>query len=173
MFMKRHSTFNAMLYKYHVPTWGRRPSAFRFFSAVCNQTRTLRCCVKDGQINICLTSARTCLLWVFNSSSTSTSAASVFVQKQKKKMSIRFCRKSKRGSIISECRLATLSWKGTFHWTINWLKFKQTVQTLIRRRVLRRLIWACIVCQCPSPLHSDVTATRIAGNKQPLPGCVQ
>ena len=25
----------------------------------------------------------------------------------------------------------------------------QTVETLIRRRVLRRLIWDCTVCQCP------------------------
>ena len=25
----------------------------------------------------------------------------------------------------------------------------QTVYTLIRRRVLRRLIWVCTVCQCP------------------------
>ena len=26
---------------------------------------------------------------------------------------------------------------------------KQTVKTLIRRRVLRRLIWFCTVCLCP------------------------
>ena len=27
---------------------------------------------------------------------------------------------------------------------------KQTVETLIRRRVLRRLIWVCTVCLCPT-----------------------
>ena len=26
----------------------------------------------------------------------------------------------------------------------------QTVQTLIRRRILRRLIWVCTVCECPN-----------------------
>ena len=28
--------------------------------------------------------------------------------------------------------------------------YKQTVKTLIRRRVLWRLIWICAVCQCPT-----------------------
>ena len=28
-----------------------------------------------------------------------------------------------------------------------WLNYLQTVETLIRRRVLRRLIWVCTVCQ--------------------------
>ena len=61
-----------------------------------------------------------------------------------------------------------------FHLTLTSLWFKQTVQTLIRRPVLWRLIWVCIVCQCPkcpSPgftdislyqQHSDVTTKRIA-----------
>ena len=45
--------------------------------------------------------------------------------------------------------------------TRNFLQFKQTVQTLIRRRVLWRLIWVCTVCQCqvqvlPS-LHGTLT----------------
>ena len=31
----------------------------------------------------------------------------------------------------------------------NWLNYSQTVKTLIRRRVLRRLIWVCTVCQLP------------------------
>ena len=39
--------------------------------------------------------------------------------------------------------------------TLNFLLFKQTVQTLIRCRVLRRLIWICNVCQCPSPDFTD------------------
>ena len=30
-----------------------------------------------------------------------------------------------------------------------WLNYLQTVETLIRRRVLRRLIWVCTVCQLP------------------------
>ena len=30
-----------------------------------------------------------------------------------------------------------------------WLYYLQTMETLIRRRVLRRLIWVCIVCQLP------------------------
>ena len=42
-----------------------------------------------------------------------------------------------------------------FHLTFNFLLFKQTVQTLIRRRVLRRPIWVCFVCQCPSPGFKD------------------
>ena len=30
-----------------------------------------------------------------------------------------------------------------------WLNYLQTVETLIRRRILRRLIWVCTVCQLP------------------------
>ena len=30
-----------------------------------------------------------------------------------------------------------------------WINYLQTVETLIRRRVLRRLIWVCTVCQIP------------------------
>ena len=37
-----------------------------------------------------------------------------------------------------------------FHLTINFLQFKQTVQTPIRRRLLWRLMWFSTVCQCPS-----------------------
>ena len=32
-----------------------------------------------------------------------------------------------------------------FHLTLDFLQFKQTVQTLIRRRILRRLMWVCSV----------------------------
>ena len=35
------------------------------------------------------------------------------------------------------------------------LSFKQLVQTLIRRRVLRRLIWACTICQYHCPGFTD------------------
>ena len=41
---------------------------------------------------------------------------------------------------------------------LNLLLFKQTVQSLIRRRILRCLIWVCTVCQCskcPSPGFTD------------------
>ena len=46
-------------------------------------------------------------------------------------------------SIVSEYRMGKWSWKELkqFHLTPNFLFFKQTVQTLIRRRVLRRQIW--------------------------------
>ena len=41
---------------------------------------------------------------------------------------------------------------GIFHFYSNFKrKFcKQTVENLIRRRVLRRLIWFCCVCRCPT-----------------------
>ena len=42
-----------------------------------------------------------------------------------------------------------------FYLTLNFLLFKQTVQTLIRRRSLRRQIWVCAVCQYPSPGFID------------------
>ena len=32
---------------------------------------------------------------------------------------------------------------------LNRYSCQQTVKTLIRRRILRRLIWVCIVCLCP------------------------
>ena len=40
---------------------------------------------------------------------------------------------------------------GNFHFYSNFNRpfSKQTVETLIRRRVLRRLIWFCTVCRCP------------------------
>ena len=55
------------------------------------------------------------------------------------------------GSIVSECRLGKWSWTGTwlFHLILNLLLLKKTVQTLIRRRVLWRLIWISTVWQCP------------------------
>ena len=43
-------------------------------------------------------------------------------------------------------------WGGIFHFysTFNRKFCKQTVENLIRRRVLRRLIWFCTVCRCPT-----------------------
>ena len=48
-----------------------------------------------------------------------------------------------------------------------WLTYLQTVETLIRRRILRRLIWVCTVCQLPfygSPDYKGSTATHWAKN---------
>ena len=42
-----------------------------------------------------------------------------------------------------------------FHLNFNFLWFQQTVLTLIRRRVLRRLIWVCTVGQCSNPSFTD------------------
>ena len=42
-----------------------------------------------------------------------------------------------------------------FQLILNFLKLKQTVQTLIRCRVLRCLIFVCTVCQCCSPGFTD------------------
>ena len=41
---------------------------------------------------------------------------------------------------------------GIFHFIQNYNRTfcKQTVETLIRRRVLWRLIWVCVVCLCPT-----------------------
>ena len=40
---------------------------------------------------------------------------------------------------------------GIFHFYINFKRnpFKQTVENLVRRRFMRRLIWCCTVCRCP------------------------
>ena len=63
---------------------------------------------------------------------------------------------STEGSIGSQCR-SVQAWKillngdlRLFPLTLNFLHFTQTVQPLIRRRVLQRLIWVWTVCQCPS-----------------------
>ena len=37
-----------------------------------------------------------------------------------------------------------------FYSNFNITFFQQTVETLIRRRVLRRLIWVCTACLCPT-----------------------
>ena len=45
-----------------------------------------------------------------------------------------------------------------------WLNQLQTVETLIRRRVLRRLIWVCTVCQLPfqgSPVYNGLKQDSI------------
>ena len=41
---------------------------------------------------------------------------------------------------------------GIFHFDSNFKRnfCNQTVENLIRRRILRRLIWFCTVCQCPT-----------------------
>ena len=41
---------------------------------------------------------------------------------------------------------------GIFHFYSNFNRTfcNQTVETLIRRRILRRLVWVCTVCICPT-----------------------
>ena len=58
---------------------------------------------------------------------------------------------STSGSIVSECRLGKWAWMRTrpFPSTLNFLLFKQTMQTLITLHILWHLIWVCTVCQCP------------------------
>ena len=66
---------------------------------------------------------------------------------------------------LTHCRLNRLShtiyWKSpiSIFWYVRlwdlhiprekWLNYLQTVETLIRRRILRPLIWVCTVCQLP------------------------
>ena len=65
---------------------------------------------------------------------------------------------------LTHCRLNRLShsiyWKSNFNFRYarlgylhipreKWLNYLQTVETLIRRHVLRHLIWVCTVCQLP------------------------
>ena len=45
--------------------------------------------------------------------------------------------------------LAVFGVRFHFHSILNRYSCQQTVKTLIRRRVLRRLIWVCTVCLCP------------------------
>ena len=47
---------------------------------------------------------------------------------------------------------------GIFHFYSNFKRnvYKQTVESLIRRRVLRRLIWFCTVCPCPTKRTLDL-----------------
>ena len=45
----------------------------------------------------------------------------------------------------------------------------QTVETLIRRRVLRRLIWVCTVCQIPSPDYNGLSEMDILSKLFCLP----
>ena len=42
-----------------------------------------------------------------------------------------------------------------------WLNYLQTVETMIRRRVLRRLIWVCTVCQSPFKGSPDYNGLNI------------
>ena len=41
-----------------------------------------------------------------------------------------------------------------------WLNYLQTVATLIRRCILRRLIWVCTVCQLPFQGSPDYTGLK-------------
>ena len=41
-----------------------------------------------------------------------------------------------------------------------WLNYLQAVETLIRRRVLRRLIWVCTICQLPLSGSPDYNGLR-------------
>ena len=53
--------------------------------------------------------------------------------------------------------------------TEKWLNYLQTVETLIRRRVLRRLIWVCTVCQLPfygSPDYNGLMWDNRGGSKR-------
>ena len=43
-----------------------------------------------------------------------------------------------------------VGWYFSFYSNFNRTFCKQTVETLIRRRVLWRLVWICIVCLCPT-----------------------
>ena len=43
-----------------------------------------------------------------------------------------------------------------FYSNFNRIFCKQTVETLIRRRFLRRLIWVCTVCLCPTKRTLDL-----------------
>ena len=61
------------------------------------------------------------------------------------------------GSIVPECSLGNGPERGPKTVSVYpWLPvFKETMQTLIRRRVLWRLIWVCTVCQCSSLGFTD------------------
>ena len=45
---------------------------------------------------------------------------------------------------------------GIFHFYSNRTFFEKTVETLIRRRIQRRLIWVCAVCHCPTKRTLDL-----------------
>ena len=51
---------------------------------------------------------------------------------------------------------------GIFHFNSNFKRnfCKQTVENLIRRRILRRLIWFCTVCRCPTKRALDLYGLR-------------
>ena len=53
------------------------------------------------------------------------------------------------------------SWR-LFHLTLNFLYFKQTVQSQIRRSKTRRLFRVCTVCKCLSPGFTDNPFTRLS-----------
>ena len=49
---------------------------------------------------------------------------------------------------VSWCVTSKLFWFWFWFWYID-VPFKPTVKTLMRRRIMRRLIWVCTVCLCP------------------------
>ena len=49
-----------------------------------------------------------------------------------------------------------------------WLNYLQTVETLIRRRVLRCLIWICTVCQLPFYGYPDYNGLMIIKSLYPI-----
>ena len=78
-------------------------------------------------------------------------------------------------STLTHCRLNelpyTIYWKSpilildTSGWDLDIprekkLNYLQTVETLVRRRILRRLIWACIVFQLPVQGSSDYNGLK-------------
>ena len=53
--------------------------------------------------------------------------------------------------------LCVVGWYFSFLYSIlNRLFCKQTVNTLIRRRIMRRLIWVCTACLCPTKRTLDL-----------------
>ena len=46
--------------------------------------------------------------------------------------------------------LRVVGWYYSFYSNLNRTSYKQTVESLIRRHILRRLIWVYTVCLCPT-----------------------
>ena len=62
--------------------------------------------------------------------------------------------------------LRVVGWYFHIYSNFNRTFCKQTVETLIRRRVLRRLIWVCTVCLCPTQwtlgLYGSIATLTVA-----------
>ena len=61
------------------------------------------------------------------------------------------CKESNQTNMLMGCIFHFYS-KPIFHFysNLNRIFCKHTVETLIRRRILRHLIWICTVCLCPT-----------------------